>query len=279
MTTQLREESRPTLRWPERRSASDDRDLRYYVDFVRTNWGTIVTAVVIAMVLGTALFLNTTPKYRARTDVVVVAISDLTSEGKKASDVSIDSAVQVLLSDQVLGETARALNYPNRSSGLIEDMDISPLINSRILRIYVSSPTPELAHDAVTLLTENFLAARLSALQNNEGARAATLKAQLSQLQVSLDAARALPDTVGTTANDTISLLTEQQASLQTELIALSVSAAEPGYVSHAAELPVLSARPRGMVFAGSALAVGLLAGCTTATVLTRRHPRHRIIS
>ncbi len=261
---------------PERGGAPGDQDLRYYIDFLRKNWSIITAAILIAVVCGTVLFLNTTPKFRARTDVVVVAISDLTLEGKKASDVSIDSAVQVLLSDQVLGKTARALNYPNRSSGLIADMDISPLINSRILRIYISSPTPELAFDAVTLLTENFLAARLTSLENNEAARTATLKAQLATVQVSLDAAKSKPARLGAEVDETIPLLLQQQAALQTELIALSVSVAEPGYISHAAELPVNSARPRGMVFAGSSLAVGLLAGCTTATLMSRRRPRHR---
>ena len=279
MTMLLGTNDAATTQRPKQGNPAGDRDLLYYVEFLGRNWMTLTVSLIIAAVFGTALFLNSTPQYQARTDVVVVAISDLTLEGKKVSDVSIDSAVQVLLSDQVLGETARALKYPNRSSGLIADLDISPLINSRILRVSVSSPTPELAYNAVTLLTENFLTARLKSLQNNEGARAATLKTQLAQVGVSLEAARNGPTKTGTEIKETMRLLTEQQSTLQTELTAISISVAEPGYISHKAELPTVSSRPRGMIYVGSSLAVGLLVGCFTASLLNQRNPRHRAIS
>lgn len=265
----------PARRSEQGNPVSTDLDLLYYLNFLKRNWRLITASVIIAVLLGAALFLNTTPKYRARSDVVVVAITDLTMDGKKASDVSIDSAVQVLLSDQVLGETARSLDYPGHSSGLLADTDISPLINSRILRIYVSSPTPKMAYEAVTLLTRNFLAVRLKSLMDHEKVRSAALKAQLAQLDVSLAAARNGPANTATTRNNTVRLLTQQQATLQTELIALSISVAEPGYISHTAEFPTTASRPRGMIFAGSSLAVGLLLGCAVATIRNQSNPRH----
>jgi hypothetical protein len=215
--------------------------------------------------------MTTTPKFTTRIDIVVVAISDLALTGKKSADVSIDSAVQVLLSDQVLGKTARDLQYPGRSSGLLDDMNISPLINSRILRIYVSSETRGQAQNAATTLAKNFLASRQKALEDAQAARSGAIKAQLDSISVSLaqiSNSIALHDT---SSAETAKALTIQRGDLQTELTALSVNKPEAGYISHAPELPATSARAGATVYAGSSLAIGLLLGAATASLRDRR--------
>lgn len=239
-----------------------------YVFFVRHHWIRMLVVILVCLVAGLGLYFITTPKYKARTDVVVVAVSDLSLTGKNAADVSIDSAVQVLLSDRVLGETARELNYPGRSSGLLNDMTISPLINSRILRIYVSSTTPKRAYDAVTLLAKNFLDARQSSLEQASTTRVATIEAQLKSIEIELagvdaDASHRLLDSTKS--------LTEQQNRLQTELIAITVNTPEPGYISHTAEMPTMSARSGLTVYAGSSLAIGLILACLVARTTDSR--------
>ena len=261
---------RPSISAPAREPNLGD-----YLVLARRYWIVLTAVVALSVTVGSGIFYTSAPRYKARTDVVVIATSDITSPGKVSSDVSIDSAVQILLSDRVLGVTARSLDYPGRSTGLMTDMTISPLINSRILRLYVTSPTPQQAYDAVTLLVKNFMDVRQEALLTDQKSEATALQAQLKSIESALQqpyAAVVLPDQYSTTTNRD---LASERSRLQSALISLDVNVPDPGYISHAATLPSDPVRSGGFIVAGSSVAVGLLLGFAVAAGLDRRR-RHR---
>lgn len=242
-----------------------------YMVLLRRYWLVIAVAVALAMLIGISVHISSPARYKARIDVVVIATSEVTSPTAVSSDVSIDSAVQILLSDRVLGETARALDYPGRSSGLLTDMTISPLINSRILQLYVTSPTPQMAYDAVTLLVQNFLDVRKEALLTDEKNAAATIQAQLASIQTALEQPISSAALTSSKPEPSNRELVAEQNRLQTQLISLSVNPPAPGYISHQAQMPNNTIRSGGYIVMASAASAGLLLGCAAAAALDRR--------
>lgn len=246
-----------------------------YLALIRRYWQVITVILLVALISGMAIHLSSPARYKARIDVVVIASSLVTSPSNVSSDVSIDSAVQILLSDRVLGETARAVDYPGRSSGLLTDMTISPLINSRILRLYVTSPTPEMAYRAVTLLVQNFLEVRQAALLTDRNIATTAIQAQLKSLQTVLDQPLSSLPLNGRDPIQTNRELVAEQNRLQTQLISLTVNNPAPGYISHEATLPTNTVRSGGYIVMGSAASIGLLLGCFAAAILERRRRLH----
>ncbi|GAA1120103.1 hypothetical protein GCM10009582_16610 [Arthrobacter flavus] len=242
-----------------------------------------ISVLATSLIIGLLVFFGNEPRYTARTDVVVLAVSDLAGEASRPADVSIDSAVQVLLSDRVLGETARSLSYPGRSSGLLNDMTISPLINSRILRIYVSSLQPDEAHQAANALAEQFLAARRSSLLAADNTRADSIRAQIESVDLSLDQLSTSVVLTDDNAAESTAALTAERVALQTELTALSIKELEPGYISHIDPIPTDSGRAGLPVHTASAVAVGLIVAALLNAALDRWLPigrrAHRSVS
>lgn len=236
-----------------------------YVQFVRAHWRLIAAVFLMCLVAGMAAQFMVPAKFKARTDIVVVATTNLTTEGKDTQDVSIDSAVQVLLSDRVLGKTARELNYPGRSSGLLEDLSISPLINSRILQLNVAAQTPEQALAAVSLLARNFMDARQKSMNIAQEAQIQAIGAQLKAVTASLANPTATGQLQGASLDGSNRALTQLQSDLQAELISLSVIEPAAGYIAHAGTLPTSSTRPGFVISFASSAAVGLLLGCLAA--------------
>lgn len=252
------------------------RELQFgdYVSFVRAHRTLIGSTLVACLLVGMTIELVLPPQYKARTDIAVVATTNLSTAGKDPRDVSIDSAVQVLLSDQVLGATARETNYPGRSSGLLDDLTISPLINSRILQLNVSAQTPQQALDAVSVLARNFLDARQKSLNAAQEDRIAGIRAQLATVTTSLGKPNAADQQRAAASDGSNRALTQLQSDLQAELIALTVIEPDPGYITHAGTLPTSSTRPGFVISMASSAAVGLLLGCLLAYANRSRRAR-----
>lgn len=230
----------------------------YRIKFIRRHWVLFLVATAISFTVGLTVHYQSAPLYTARTDVVVLAVSDLATENSRPADVSIDSAVQVLLSDRVLGETARSLEYPGRSSGLLNDMTISPIVNSRILRIYVSSLDPEVAYTAVNTLAEDFLTARRVSLLAADNRRSESIQAQIKSIDLSLEQLNNSVFLTDDSATDSTAELTAERAALDTELAAIAVNVLEPGYISHIDPVPTDSGRTGLPIFAASSVALGV---------------------
>ncbi|EMQ99380.1 GumC domain-containing protein [Paeniglutamicibacter gangotriensis] len=204
-----------------------------------------------------ALYFSTPAKYSARMDLVVVAVTG-PSQVASDRDISIDSAVQILYSDAVVGETARELNYPGRSTGLLDELSISPLINSRILRLFVANEDPHQALAAVSLLTENFLAEREARLVTLAQTRRSELQRSIDSLaqQVSdLD----LTEISSADRREFLSELSNERTQLQFAIAAIDTLPPEPGFISRQATLPTTANRPSAPIYIGSSFGLAII--------------------
>lgn len=216
-----------------------------------------LSCFLIVFCLSGILYLLAPAKFSARIDVVVVAIMS-PSQSISERDISIDSAVQILYSDAVLGETARELDYPGRSSGLLEDLTISPLINSRILRMYVTNEDQKLAYKAVNLLAANFLSERSTRLTNLAETRRSELESHVAGLR------NQITDLQNHSFSESESRELRQQLAsqitdLEFALAAIDTIPPEPGFISREAVLPSTASRPPVTVYFASALALAIV--------------------
>lgn len=229
-----------------------------------------VVCFILALGAATGLYMAQVPQYTSRVDVVVIAVSG-TSDAATQRDVSIDSAVQILYSDAVLGQTARTLDYPGMSKGLLADLTIQPLINSRLLQLRISNSDAQLSYRAVNLLTENFLAARVERLneQNSEARRslettAGALRTQLSTMgasQLELRQRRELTQQ-----------LNAELSEAETAIAAIDSLPPSAGFISRQAVLPTEASRSGRSIYLASALGVGLVAAVAFAPGKPKAH-------
>lgn len=234
------------------------------------SWRRTVACFLIAITVAAGAFLAQTPQFTARTDVVVIAVTGSTNAATQ-SDVSIDSAVQILYSDAVLGETARLLDYPGRSSGLLDDLSIDPLINSRLLQLKVSNPDARLAYRAVTMLTERFLSARLQRLtEQNEESRKELEETALSlQSQLASIGSSGLE---GLQRRELAQQLGVELAEAQAAISAIDNLPPSAGFVSRQAVMPAEAYRSGRAIFLASALGLALVA----SVIVAPQHLRNR---
>lgn len=229
-----------------------------------------IACFLLALAAAAGLYMMQVPQYTSRVDVVVIAVSG-TSDAATEKDVSIDSAVQILYSDAVLGQTARVLDYPGKSSGLLDDLTIQPLINSRLLQLRISNPDAQLSYQAVNLLTENFQAARLARLnQQNAEARKAlettseSLRTQLTSMgssELELRQRRELNRQ-----------LNAELSEAETAIAAIDSLPPSAGFISRQAVMPTEGSRSGRSVYLASALGVGLVAAVVFAPHRTQAH-------
>lgn len=212
---------------------------------------------LIVFSVGGFFYLLSPAKYSARVDVVVVAVTS-PSQSISERDISIDSAVQILYSDAVLGQTARALQYPGRSRALLDDLTISPLINSRLLRLSVANEQAQLAYDAVNLLTQNFLAERRVRLENLAEVRRGELESHI----------QALRNQIADLQNQQFSeseerelsrQLADQITDLEFAVAAIDTIPPEPGFISREAVMPTVASRPPATVYFASSMALAIV--------------------
>ncbi|WP_421015335.1 hypothetical protein [Glutamicibacter creatinolyticus] len=221
------------------------------------NPGRTLLCFIIVFCLGSAFYLMQPAKYSAQVDVVVVAVTS-SSQVAADRDVSIDSAVQILYSDAVVGKTARELEYPGRSSGLLRELAISPIINSRILRLYVSNTDPQLAYRAVKLLSANFLEERLTRLESLEESRREELQAHIKVLRTEAQEQQ-IEDIPISERREALAESSEQISELEFALSAIDTIPPDPGFISRQAAVPDTAARPPVTVYFTSSLALAIV--------------------
>lgn len=216
--------------------------------------------------------LGQPPRYEARTDVVVAAIPAFTTQ-KTVADLSIDSAVRLLTSDQVLGETARELDYPGGSAGLVADLTISPVVNSRILELYVRNEDSQLALGAVERLTDGLLAARTDRLEREAETRRNEIGARLAAIDDELESISS-GNGATTLGKPDVTRLVEEQTALEGERVGISTLPTESGFLSRFPQVSSSPKRPYAPVYIGSGLAIGLCAAWLIAPPHRKQSPK-----
>lgn len=223
--------------------------------------------LALALMLTVAVYWCKPPRFEARSDIVVVAIPSFSGQSRIV-DISIDSAVQLLTSDQVLGTTARALNYSGGPDGLVDDLIISPVVNSRILRLYVRNEDPDLALHAVEMLSEELLLARSTRLERSSQVRLAEINARLQAIGSELDS---IDSGTALSSLDASALLVDERTALEGEKVSIELLPTEAGFVARAAEVSDSPKRPYAPIYAASGLALGLCLAWLVAPTTPKR--------
>lgn len=230
------------------------------------------TAVIVALSAAgsTGLFWAQPAEYSARIDIVVITVTG-SVELATARDMSIDSAVQILYSDKVLGKTARTLDYPGRSSGLLDDLTIEPLINSRLLEVRITHEDAQLAFDAVNLLTQNFLDARNERLLESSAALRDTLQQQVQAIDSELTTLNR--SSIPNLQRRQVALeLSQQRSEAQATISAIDILPPSPGFISRQAIFPKTAERSGAEIFTASGLALALTASTLAAPKNRKSH-------
>lgn len=257
--------------------------LQTYSAFVRRRRGLLLLAVVVAAVIGGALHQMKPLRYTSTAHLVILSSTE-TPQSDGSANISIDSALQLLRSDEVLGPVAETLMYPGGPSALDEDLTLRPIINSRIVRLSVSAPTPDLAAAAASSVTQQFLDIRRGELKAVQASREQLLSDELSAVEEQLDDLYLLhgtaemssqdPDAAADASQDPaarIGPLVSLRAQLHGDLAALSISEPNPGYLSRPATHPVHGQRSGLAITMASALVLSLLAAVGAGALLEMR--------
>lgn len=241
---------------PDRRSPRGDRYLtnvigRWFRSPVRT-----LSFLGLALALTFILYWIQPSRFEARSDVVVVAIPSFSIQGTLA-DMSVDSAAQLLTSDQVLGTTARTLGYPGGPDGLLSDLIISPVVNSRILRLYVRNESPDLALQAIEHLSDGLLRERSARLERTSEKRLEEIRARLAAINAEVDVITANGD-ISASGQEDLAILVDERTALEGEMAGIAALPTEAGFIARSAQVSADPQRPYAPVYVGSGLAVGL---------------------
>lgn len=242
--------------------------LKDYGNFLRRHRLLLTIGLSVGLTAGLFLHYSQPLRYTSTAHVVIVATSLSANDGG-SSDVSIDSALQLLRSDQVVGYAAREVGYPGGPTQLNADLTARPIVHSRIVRLSVSAPQPALAERAVTITLDRFLDVRGDGLVRTTNARSAAVAAELEVVEAELDRRYGQ----GTPDEDEEQLAEENQlelagmadlvtlrAQLHGELAALSISEPNPGYLSRPPTEPSGGFRSGLAITLSSTSTMGLLA-------------------
>lgn len=262
-----------------------DPTLGTYATFVVTYRTLLVLAVIVGLAGGFAIHYSAPERYTSTAHMVIVATTvDGTPE--RQADVSIDSALQLLRSDQVIGSVAREINHPGGPSGLNDDVTTRPIINSRILRLSVAALDPAAAQRTAAAITDRFFDVRQQGLEVAALSRVAGVDAELAVVEAELESRYQLAteddfltrdeSTLVETSPDTTGIrsLVTRRAQLHGERAFLEISAPNPGYLSRPPTEPLHGNRSGLAVKVASTATLSLLAAVALA-VLHQTRPEH----
>lgn len=276
-----------TLEVPGQEAAKDGPTLAVYAQFVTRYRALLVFALATGLLGGLALHLSMPQRYTSTAHMVIVATT-LSGVSDAQTDVSIDSALQLLRSDQVVGHVARDIDYPGGPSALGRDVNTRPIINSRILRISVAALDPDAAHEATTAVVNRFFDVRKQGLVSVALSQQAAVEAELavveaelaerfqfspedeSTLLEELDDGQGFMDPLG------VRQLVTRQTQLQGEKAFLEISEPNPGYLSRPPTDPSQGSRTGFAVTMSSVVTLSLMAAVGIATLHQMRSERMR---
>lgn len=268
-----------------RGSISRDVSIRSYAAFVTTYWALLLFMLILGLVIGFALHLMSPLRYTSTAHMVIVATT-VSGADETQTDVSMDSALQLLRSDQVIGEAARSVEYPGGSSALNRDLTTRPIINSRILRVSVAAVDAESARRAVTAVTDRFFEVRRQGLEAAASTQEVAVEAQLDVVDSELARQYRLSADVDDTDSEQgvdeqevvetaeIRRLVRMRGELHGEKAYLAMSSPDPGYLSRPPTDPIRGGRSGLAITVTSTATLFLLAGITLGA-MHQRNTRH----
>lgn len=261
--------SRPPLsNWPLRPDSAGGPSLESYARFVQSYRIFLLIGLLVGLAIGLGAHLSQPLRYTSTTHMVIVATTVSGSEDS-ASEVSIDSALQLLRSDRVVGRVAQETEYPGGAAALNDDLTTRPITNSRIVRLSVTALDPDVAQETVAATSKRFFEVRAQGLVRTAQARADAASAELDVVEAELGRRYALDVSEELTPEELeeearlapagIADLVTLRAQLYGELATFSISEPNPGYLSRPATRAPQGARSGFAVTVTSAATLGLL--------------------
>ncbi len=267
--------------------ASDEFDIRQYVEILkRRKW--IILASVVACVLVAAVVSFMTPKvYTASSKVVISAQQDIAGTGAALGDPNqtqnqIQTQVQVLkspavklLADQALG--ARVAQ--------VKSISAAGVTNTRVLTISAVSESKTVAQAAANAYSDAYLKVGEQSDVNRLLSIGNTVQQKQQQLQSQIDQLNSQIAGKAANANDLraqVAALQSQHDQLQSQynatqaLVLVHENTAQP---LAAAEIPTAPSAPKPLRNIALALVLGLLIGVGGALLIDRMDDRLRSAS
>lgn len=244
--------------------------LHGYASFVRRHRLMMGVVLLIGLAVGMMVHLTQPVRYTSTAHMVILATT-VSEASESETDLSIDSAIQLLRSDEVLGHAAREVSYPGGTTALMNDLRTRPIINSRIVRVSVSALEPADAQTAVNAVVERFYAVRADGLRGVAQDRAGAVSGEIEAVEAELARRFGLRPSDGATAEERngdearstgagIAPLVTLRAQLRGELAALEIFEANPGYPSRLASAPTRGARSGFAITMASTVTLSVLA-------------------
>jgi capsular exopolysaccharide synthesis family protein len=244
--------------------------LRGYLGVLRRRW--LLVLVILVLVVGAALAYTAlaTPTFQSQSEVLVRGVDSPLGGNGGASDVSLETERQVVLSTAVADRARKAMRFPGSPVELLTHVSVTVPAATQILTITVSSADPTVAQQGAQAFADAYLDYRRErAIQAATGA-SAVVQRRIGALQEPLRKANATLADPATSAVErqqataTRDSLVGQISALQIQLAAVSTVDIDPGEVIEPANLPRSPAAPNPALN----LTGGLLLGSILAVVL-----------
>lgn len=248
-------------------------ELSDYLTMLRRRWWVVVLAAVIGVALA-GVFLIIAPKSYTSTASVYVQQTDLKevggaapTESRDVSGVNLDTEAQLVKSYDVADRAKKLMRTSIPTDDLIEDVSVEVPPNTVVLAISYDGDSPAAAQHGAHAFAQSYLANRTGQINGQIKSQVNKLNGQLTGLQKKL---RGLSGKLSTlTGSSPTKAFTEQQQTLVSDQISdlykklqpLKTADVTPGRIITDADLPDSPSSPQPLLFLGSGLLIGLLAG------------------
>lgn len=284
MTSLQTRQELPSPAWPEP-PVEQERTLSTYAGFIVTYRALLIVALVAGLVGGVLVHLSKPVRYTSTAHMVIVATT-VGADDETTVDVSIDSALQLLRSDQVIGQVARDIDYPGGAVALNEDVTTRPITNSRIVRLSVAARDPQTALQATLAITDRFFEVRRQGLEAAAASRAEAVDAELGVVEDELSQRyRLVPEAELMSGEESvedqiqsdttgIARLVTRRAQLSGEKASLAMAESNPGYLSRPPTEALQGNRSGLAITVTSVLTLTFVAAVGLAALHGRQPPR-----
>jgi capsular exopolysaccharide synthesis family protein len=188
-------------------------DLRHIINIVQRRLWLIVGATVAVAVLVFAFSASQPSMYKTFADVATTNpdIGDATTTFRtEEANRRLSTEVYYVQSPAVERRVVEAMGQQDFDQ--ISDLDVEPIESTDVIRITVSSASPEIARAAANAYAESYVTQRRAQLQQASARQIENIQAEIDQGQVRLD--EISEELANTTAPGTIQALTIEQATL-----------------------------------------------------------------
>lgn len=137
-------------------------NLQEYVKLLRSRWVTVCATTVIAVLCAVAISLLTTPLYQSSTRLFVATAPGAslaeTYQGNRFSQERVISYAELLTGQTLAQRTIDKLDLDMTAEELQSQIEANAKLDSVLIKLFVTDPSPIQARDIANTLTDEFVA-------------------------------------------------------------------------------------------------------------------------